>query len=359
MSILGRYVATLYARIFGLCLGAFVAIYLIVDFIEKIDRFSQNSPESMAIARFFLYKIPEIATQVLPLAVLMATMLTLGILGRNSEITALRSCGVSLPRATRPILLIAFVVSLLTVAANELLIPVTYARMKYVEEVEIKKKSASAFFRQDNIWFRDDTAILQANLFNPGQQALHGVTLWITDSGIVPLSRIDAKSAEWHNGQWLLREATTLDFSGGTPRSKLSPQLPVKLGLKVADLKVVDKYADNMGFLQLKRYCEKLQKGGYDAGRYRALMHAKLSLPFASFIMAFLGIPFVLRSGRTSGIAVGIGLSLAIGFAYFVTNAMLVSLGQVSALPPLIAAWSANLIFTMIASWLTLTINHQ
>lgn len=358
MSILGKYVAALYARIFGLCLGAFVAIYLIVDFIEKIDRFSQSSPDSTAIVRFFLYKIPEIVTQVLPLAVLMATMLTLGVLARNSEITALRSCGVSLPRATRPILLIALVISLLTVAANEFLIPVTYGRMKYIEAVEIKKKSPSAFFRQDNIWFRDEAAILQSKLFDPSQQALYGVTIWLMDVGMAPLSRIDAKSAEWRNDHWVLTEATTLDLAGGSSRSKLSSQLPVKLGLNVNDLKVVDKYADNMGFLQLMRYCAKLQKGGYDASRYRALMHAKLSFPFASFIMAFLGIPFVLRSGRTSGIAVGIGLSLAIGFAYFVANAMLLSLGQVGALPPIVAAWSANFIFTMIASWLTLTINH-
>lgn len=358
MSILERYVAMLYARVLGLCLGAFVAIYLIVDFIEKIDRFSKGKPEGAAILRFFLYKTPEIITQVIPLSVLMATMLTLGILARNSELTALRSCGVSLPRVTRPILVIAFALSLLAMASNEMVIPFTYGKMKYIEEVEIKKKSASAFFRQDNIWFRDETSILQAKLFDPTSQALQGITIWSIGGDLVPVGRVDAKIARFNNGRWTLREGTAHNFTAGAHRTEKFRELPINLGLNLEDLKVVDKYADNMGFLQLRRYCEKLQKGGFEAGRYRALMHAKLSSPFASFVMAFLGIPFVLRGGRSSGIAVGIGLSLAIGFAYFVANAMLVSLGQVGTLPPLIAAWSANCIFAMIGSWLSLTMEH-
>jgi lipopolysaccharide export system permease protein len=87
-------------------------------------------------------------------------------------------------------------------------------------------------------------------------------------------------------------------------------------------------------------------------------MHSKLSLPFACLIMAFLGIPFALRGGRTSGIALGIGLSLAIGFAYFIINAILISFGQTDVLSPLISAWAANFIFALSAIWLTLTLHH-
>jgi lipopolysaccharide export system permease protein len=113
-----------------------------------------------------------------------------------------------------------------------------------------------------------------------------------------------------------------------------------------------------MGFFRLRGYTVKLRKGGYDATRYLAQMHSKLSLPFACLIMAFVGIPFALRGGRTSGIALGIGLSLAIGFAYFIINAILISLGQTDVLPPLVSAWAANFIFALSAIWLTLTIHH-
>jgi lipopolysaccharide export system permease protein len=74
--------------------------------------------------------------------------------------------------------------------------------------------------------------------------------------------------------------------------------------------------------------------------------------------MAFLGIPFALRSGRTSGIAVGIGISLGIGFCYFAINAVLLSLGQAGILSPFVSAWAANFIFAGIGVWLAMTVNR-
>ena len=99
-------------------------------------------------------------------------------------------------------------------------------------------------------------------------------------------------------------------------------------------------------------YCKKLRQRGYDDTRYMAQLHSRLALPFASLVMAFLGVPFALRTGRTSGIAVGIGVSLGIGFCYYAINAVLLSFGQGGVLPPLVSAWSANLIFAGIAVWL-------
>jgi len=87
-------------------------------------------------------------------------------------------------------------------------------------------------------------------------------------------------------------------------------------------------------------------------------MYSKVSMPFACLIMAFVGIPFSLRSGRSSGVALGIGLSIGIGFAYFVINAILISLGGTGVLPPLVAAWAANFIFALSAIWMTLTMHH-
>ncbi len=86
-------------------------------------------------------------------------------------------------------------------------------------------------------------------------------------------------------------------------------------------------------------------------------MHARVSYPFASLIMAFLGIPFALRGGRSSGIAMGIGISLGIGFAYFIINAVILAYGAGGILPPLVAAWAPNGIFTMGGIWLALNVD--
>jgi lipopolysaccharide export system permease protein len=336
-----------------------VSIYLIIDFLEKLRRFTNAHAELKYIVFFFLCKIPGMVTQVVPLATLMATLLTLGGLSRTNEITAMRSCGVSLGRISVPIIAIAIATSLATLFANEVLTPAGYAKMQYIEQVNIQKKSPNIFFRQQNIWYRDEAYILEASLFDPDSKTLKGITLWELGPGIQPVKRIEAEQGVLNKNGWLFRNVVMRTISKGTAiRTNNLPEMEVPLALKIDDLKVLEKGTDNMGILALKSYCDKLSKGGYDSTRYLAQMHSRISLPFASLIMAFLGIPFALRGGRTSGIALGISISLGVGFGYFIINSTLLSFGQAGILSPVISAWAANSIFSSMGIWLAMTINR-
>jgi|AMWB02.1.fsa_nt_gi lipopolysaccharide export system permease protein len=359
VTVLSRYITLTCMRILGLSVSAFVTIYLLIDFLEKISKFTQAHADPLDILLFFLYKTPSIVNQVIPLAVLMSTLLTLGILSRSSEIVAMQSCGISLRKIAAPLLWIAFILSLLTFFSNEAIIPETSQRMKYIEQVVIRGKNPNTFFRLNNIWYREANYVLQARLFIPEQKTLKGVTLWQTTDDMQPVRRLAADEGTWNGTGWTLKNAVEVDFSDGAATAfRKLPVVAVRLNLQINDLKVWDKHADDMGFFNLRRYTEKLRRGGYDATRFLAQMHAKISFPFASLIMAFVGIPFALRGGRSSGIAVGIGLSLAIGFAYFILNAVLLSFGQTGILPPVVSAWAANFIFALSAIWLTLTLHH-
>ncbi|HEY6009579.1 MAG TPA: LPS export ABC transporter permease LptG [Geobacteraceae bacterium] len=358
MTLINRYIARTYLKVLALCTASFAAIYLTVDFLEKIARFARSGGAAWHIGLFFFWKVPEILNQILPLAILMATLLTLGSLSRTSEITAMRSGGMSLARITTPILAVAFAASLLSLVSGEFVVPRTYEKMKYVEDVLIGKKSPSTFFRQNNIWYREHTLVLQAKLFDPATVSLKGVTLWLTEAGMRPVRRIEAARGVFSNDRWLLKDVVVRELTGGGVQTSTLGELPVTLQLKTADLKAVEKFADNMGFLDLRRYCRRLEGGGYDVTRYRTQMHSRLSLPFSSLIMAFLGIPFALKGGRSSGIAVGVGLSLGIGFSFHVMNALLLSFGQEGVVPSFVAAWAANAIFAAAAVWLTMTVNR-
>ena len=359
MRIITRYITAVYLRMICLCGGSFIAVYLIIDFLEKITRFGSYNPELKNLILYFVTKIPDMINQVAPLAVLMATMLTLGVLAKTSEIIAMRSCGISLVRISAPILITAFLISLAVLLNGEFIVPRAYDRLDHIENILIKKKDPATFFRQNNIWYREENTILQAKLYEPSSRTLQGLTLWQLDPDMRPVRRIDAGTGILVNGGWLFRDVTIRDFSAGNVTStRAVAELPVPLHLKPADLKVLEKYADNMGFFDLRRYCNKLRNGGYDPTRYLTQMHSRLSLPFSTLVMAFLGIPFALKSGRSSGIAVGIGVSIIIGFCFFATSSALLSFGQGGALPPVIAAWAANAIFAAIGVWLTLTVNR-
>ena len=359
MRILTRYVAKAYLRMLALCMGAFIAIYLVVDFMEKIARFTRSGAQWYHIALFFVAKTPEIVSQAAPLAVLMATLLTLGTLSMNSELTAMRSCGIGLARITAPILAIALLVSVLSLFIGELVLPRSYAERTYIQEVLIEKKSPSMYFRQHNIWHREEGAILRASLFDPGNQSLKGITLWELKDGTEPVKRTDAASGILGGNGWVFQDAVVREFQAGEVAStRKFARLAVPLKLKPADLKVLGKYSDSMTIAELSRYCDKLKAGGYDPTRYLAQMHSRFSLPFGCAIMSFLGIPFALRSGRSSGIAFGIGLSLGIGFLYVIVNSVIISFGQVGLLPPIVAAWATNFIFLLVGIWLSLTLDN-
>lgn len=355
MGILDRYIAIAWLRLMALCMGSFVAVYLVLDMMDKIPRFIRAGGSGVDIFRFFVCKLPEIVGQTASFSILMATLLTLGLFSRNSEITAMRSCGISLLRISLPLLALGLLASLLILVNTELVVPVSFARMEQIERVDIRKQGVNAVFRRNNIWFRSETRIVQAQMFDPREKALKGVVVWTVDRLLTPLGRIDAESAEFRENRWTLKNARVKEFGTGGFSLRTVPVLDVALNLKIDDLKVLDNNADNLSYRKLREYADNLRRGGYQAFRYLTMMHAKLSAPFAAFVMVILGIPFALKSSRSGGVALGIGASIAIGFAYFVVNAVLLSYGRSGVLPPVVAAWGANLLFVLGGVWLAMT----
>lgn len=357
MGILDRYIARTWLRLLVLCLSGFVGVYLVIDLIEKIPRFLRAGGSAVDILEYFVWKLPEMVSRTATFSILMATLLTLGLLSRDSEIIALRSCGVSLLKISLPMLTLGLVASILLLINAELILPHSYERTELIDRVKIKKKVDRATFKRNNIWFRSKSMILQARLFEPNTKTLSGVVVWSVDAAMNPISRIDADSAVYRDGRWLLNSATSKNFqtsAGYAP--KFAQTMALDLSLKVEDLQVLDVDADNMSIRTLKEYAENLRRGGYQAYRYLTMMHTKIASPFAALIMVLLGIPFALRNSRSGGIAMGIGAGIGIGFAYFVVNAVLLSYGRSGVLLPIVAAWGANALFMLSGIWLSMTV---
>lgn len=356
MGILNRYIALTWLRLLLLCLSGFVGLYLVVDLIEKIPRFLRSGGAAGDILQYFIWKFPEMIGRTATFSILMATLLTLGVLSRNSEIIAMRSCGISLLKISLPLLTLGFVASILLLINAELLLPYSYARTEMIDRVKIKKKGDQVTFKRNNIWFRSGALMLQARLFEPKTSMLSGVVVWSVDDSMNPVSRIDAETAVFSDGIWLLNRAVTKEFQSSGFSSKTEITVPLDLKLKVEDLKVLDSDADNMSIRTLKEYADNLRRGGYQAYRYLTLMHTKIASPFAALIMVLLAIPIALRSSRSGGIAMGIAAGIGIGFAYFIVNAVLLSYGRSGVLPPMVAAWGANGLFLLSGIWLSMKV---
>jgi lipopolysaccharide export system permease protein len=346
MSILDRYISKEYIRMFLLVVASFLSLYLIIDFFEKIRMFLSNSASFYQIASYFFFKLPMIISQTMPAAVLLAALLTFGMLSRHSEIVAMKANGVSLYKTAFPVIIISIIVCIFTFLFNEFITPYANQKAEYIKLIEVQKRKKMGSFKQNQMWYRSKDAIYNFNIFDPGTNTLKGITINYLDRNFTPSMRIDAKEAKWENGKWVFRNVLVTRFPpGGFSTLERFTTKVVNIPEKPSDFKVVQKDAEEMGYLELKNYVKKLQFEGYDSTRYLADLHGKIAFPLVSIILAVIGISFSLKTERSGGITKSIGAGIVIGFSYWVVFAFALSLGRSGTLPPLLAAWLANIIF--------------
>jgi len=356
MTILNRYLLAAFLRLFALALSAFVGIYLLIDFFEKVDDFIEHQAPFTLYLTYFASKTPLIICQIVPLAVLMAVFMTLGGFSRTSELTAMRAGGVSLGRITLPLLSLCFALSLLVLAANEYLVPLSVRESNRIIHGELTGRPQQAA-KLDRLWFREQGTIVNIRLALPEQDALQGVTLYTLDSNAQMITRTDGERAIFSGQGWTMTGVTVHHFdpgSGEVTQVEHPDSLPLAIDKTPADFRTTTESNEEIGISQLRSLARRVQAEGYDPTRYLVDLHARTATPFASFIMAFLGIPFALQRGRGSNLALGIAISVAIGITYHIMQGILIALGYSGVLPPMVAAWAPNLLFGLIGVWMML-----
>lgn len=358
--ILTRYILREFWKLFILTLSSLLCLSLLIELFDKMNDFIEYHAKAGVIIEYFIFYIPRIVFYGTPIAVLLATLLTLGILSRNSELIAVRAAGLSLYSIAIPILSVAFFISIISFVCNESLIFLANQRLAYVREVKIKKKPAKAVFKQNKVWLRGkDNTIINIDLLNPEGGELYGVTLYRFDDGFNLIERVDSKEARWTGSQWLFLDGKIRSFSpDGRIGERDFDAIYYKLSEDPRDFRKVEKKSEEMNIFELYNYIKRLKVAGYKALRHVVDMHSKVSYAFMSFIMALFGVPFSFRGGRSEGIIKGIGISILIAVIYWIVFALGISLGRAGVFPPFFAAWIGNFLFGAAGLYMLLSIRQ-
>jgi lipopolysaccharide export system permease protein len=359
MRIISWYIIREFLKISTLCVGFFVAIYLVVDFFERIDDFLEaHLPFSVAV-EYFLLKLPLIVQQGIPMGVLMGTLITLGLIGRNNELMALKASGVSPGSLVVPIILVALLLSMIDFALAEYVVPLTSSRCNYIWNTEVHHRSVPGGFTQEKLWYKSDQIVYNIRVLHPERQLLEGVTVYFFDDNFSLQRRLDARRAKWDGKSWIFSEGVMLnrDTSGGFSMKQFD-QLPLELKERVEDFQHLEKAPEEMTIVELSRYVKEIKSEGYDATRYQVDFHAKIAFPITSVVMALLGIGVALYQGKRGGIAIGVAASVALAFVYMILFQFLLSLGYSGNLQPFLAAWTPNLFFAMVGTFLLASAMH-
>ncbi|TAJ24758.1 MAG: LPS export ABC transporter permease LptG [Nitrospirae bacterium] len=363
MTILFRYIMREYINVFTMCFAGLMTVYLVVDFFEKVRKFIRYDAELLTILGYFALRTPSISFQVAPLAVLMATLLTLGVLSRNHEIVAMRSCGISLYRIASPFLFLSLIISLMLFGLSAVGMPYATAQAEYVKTALIEKKSGLATFKADRPWIQiGDQTLMNIEVVEPDGTTLRGIRLYQLGAGFRLTEITEAKEVRYGEGGWTLHSGVSRTlFPDGRFLTESFQRRPILMSQTPEDFTTwAAVESEEMTLMALRAHSDRLRKDGYSFTRMLTDYHGRVAFPFVCVVMTIVGIALSLRrSGvRGGGMAVGIGQALAIGFLYWTTHSVAIALGRSSVLAPMMAGWIANLLFLSFGLYLFLKVRQ-
>ena len=171
MTILDKYLTREILRYFLMVLILVVAIYLAVDFFEKIGDFMEAGLPISRAFDFFLHSIPFVLSQIIPVGVLLSVLICFGMMNKHNELTALRSCGISIFSLIKPILAIGFAFSFVLFFLSEAIVPITMTTANRIWLNEVKKEQAVST-RENNILMKTPNGIIHVRHYNPAEKTL-------------------------------------------------------------------------------------------------------------------------------------------------------------------------------------------
>lgn len=357
MYILDKYILREYIKIFLLSFLGLIVVYLAVEFFDKVRSFIEHDASLINTLEYFLFKLPKIIFFISPPTLLISILIALGILSRNNEIIAIEGSGISVYRISAPLLLSSLFFSSLLLYLNMAAIPMANEEAEFIKDVLIEKKPKGAYFKQDKIWLRgNDHSIFNIQIIDR-EGRMYGINIYRLDDRFSLSEIVEAAELSYEKDGWVLISGVRRRFhaDGGVEILPFET-LAVNLNWRPEELGKIDIEPDNTTYSDLASYVKRLESGGYNTDRYEVDLHAKISFPCVNFIMAMIGIAFGLKNNRGIGIAKSIGVSMVIGFHYWVVHSIAMSLGYGGVIPPVLAAWAGNIIFFTVGGYLFLNI---
>ena len=358
MTILYRYVTREILVTFFIVLVAVMSIYVAIDFIEKVDNFMEAGVSAGRCLVYLIYKLPFIAVQIAPVGFLLSILIALGLMSKNNEIIALKSCGIGKERVLKPTMVLGlFFCGALFITAD-MIVPVFMAKANQIWLQEVRKKNIYAS-KTNDIWMRAARQIIHIKQYSPEEKRVSGITIHTFDDDFRLIQRVDAQTGTFINGRWQLHDAIQqiLEKDMGAYRVELYETLAVHIDLNPEDLAQAAKRSDEMGLTELRRYIEKVEREGYGATRYRVDYQSKIASPFVCIFLSVLGTGIALRGKLREGMPISITYGLAITFLFWIFNSLCLALGYAEMLPPVVAAWIANVVFSCAAGLLVFNVS--
>ena len=347
-SIVDMYVLRRFFYYFAVIMGAFILLFETFTFFELLDDIARHHVPFLVVVNYFRYLIPYLLYQLSPLGALVAVLVTIGVLSKNNEIVAFKASGISLYRIAFPLLMAGVLLAGVLLILDDTYLPYANQRQDALRN-QIKGRPAQTYTRPQRWIFGENSKVYNYDFYDSTQKLFGGLSIIELDPATFQMRRrVYATRARWLDTEktWVLESGWVRDFADGT----VVRYDPFKV-TTLAELVEPPSYfnrevvqAFQMSWRDLRRYIEGLQRAGFDVSSLTVQWHKKLAYPLIAPISMMLAIPFALLVGSRGAVG-GIALGVGIGIVYWAVSALLEAMGGIGQLPPLMSAWSPDLMF--------------
>lgn len=351
MNLLNRYLLGQFLKYFFTVNVGFVAIYLLVDFFEKIDDFT-NAGKSMSLAlEYFILVIPFIVDQLGPIFILLSGVISLGILNHSNELTAIKAGGVPLRLIIKPFIIGSVLFTLLYMAAAQWLLPVTIAKTNNIWYEQVKGKVPLGILRNNRYYYKGKQGFYSFGWPDPKHYVFKNFSYSRWDEKYNVKTLLTAAEANWHDedDSWILttgqiqqkEDGDNYKISNFKSKKLKLPERPEDFLIpanKSAEQSLTDLYLD-------------IDQADADHERRAATATflGRISYILLGIPLLLLGLPILLYSYRKWGRDLSIAIPISCGLAFIAWGiwGALQSLSIAGYLSPFIAAAAIHIIFSL------------
>lgn len=346
-----RTVSLYLAKLFLVRTVAIIAALVLV--LQALDLLSESGNilahpgnGDAEIWRYISLRSPQIMARFLPFSVLLATIFTLATLNSNSEVTAMKASGLSAHQVLAPLIIASLGVAVLSFVFNDRVVSRATATLNQWRKVDY---AAIPIDHGDRVrvWVRDgDDLVEVGQVQGRGNAALlTDVTVFDRDGGKL-LSVLHAPHARRDGAGWRTDKATRFDVASG----KLSDigSVIVARGVRPDQFTLSNVDPAGLSFFALRTAIGDLADAGRPTKALEGSMWHKISEPLSSILMPLLGAVAGFGLARSGKLFVRAVIGMMLGFAYFVADNFALSMGNLGAYPPFLAAWAPFLLFMLI-----------
>ena len=335
--ILDEYVVREFLGTFILVLSGFVLLMLVFTFFDLVGDILRNHIPLTTVGAYLVNLTPDMLYQIAPLAVLIAVLVTFGVLNRNSEIIAMKATGISLYRLVIPVVSISAILSISLFLFDQYYLPQANRRQEALRNT-IKGRPPQTVLHPEHNWIfgqprpGEPGRIFYYQFFDPDRKEFANLSVFEFDPSTFSLTRrIFAARVFWDTDKatWRFQNGWVRDMNGAetTGYREFSQHHVLRDSRGPRLLHQRKLQSQEMNFGQLDDYIRDLRQSGFDTMRLRVALWHKLAYPLIAIVMAVLAIPFALSMGRRGSLT-AIAVAIGVALAYWVVDGTLWRHGQ-------------------------------